>query len=63
MPDLAKKQAIDNDQSVLWGWKPDLYIDAVGQVSMIAGLAVLAGFIVTEIMSKNSGALPGRKVV
>lgn len=56
MPDHAKKPEIDNGLGGLWSWKADLFVDAVGQLSIIAGLAVLAGFIVTEIMSKNSGA-------
>ncbi len=63
MADLPNKPEIDSEQGGLFGWKADLFVDAVSQLSVIAGLAVLTGFIVKAIIGKNSGALPGRKVV
>jgi hypothetical protein len=59
MQDLPKKA----ETSGPWSWSTNLLVDAVGQLSLFAGLAVLAVLIVREIVSKNRGALPGQKVV
>ena len=56
MRDLSKKPEIIGG----WGWGTDLLVDAVGEVSLVAGLALLAGLIVREIVFKNRGASPGR---
>jgi hypothetical protein len=59
MPDLPRKPGISGG----WSWGTELLIDAVGQLGLIAGLTLLAGLIVREIVFKNSGALPGQQVV
>jgi hypothetical protein len=63
MPDLARKPEIDASQGGLFGWKADLLVYAVGEVSLVAGLVLFAGLISRKIMLKNSGALPGQQVV
>jgi len=59
MPDLPKKPEI----SARWSWGTDLLIDAVGELSLIAGFSLLAGLIIRDIVSKKRGALQEQKVV
>ncbi len=59
MPDLPNKPEMIGG----WGWSTNLLVDVVGEVSLIAGLSLLAGLIIRDIVSKNRRALPEQKVV
>jgi hypothetical protein len=46
-----------------WSWSTDLLVDVIAEVSLIAGLALMAGLIMRDIVSNNRGALWEQKVV